>query len=284
MTIGITLGDPAGIGPEVIEAALKSGQLDPECHYRVIGTVPDDVVPGQASASSARAAWEAMEESVRLLQRGQIQAVATGPICKKALADLGYPYPGQTEFYADKLGVDNIAMMLTGPRLTVSLVTWHIPLMRVREHLSQAEIVRVARLTLAHCLKVGIDSPRIAIAGLNPHAGECGLLGAEEIELVIPAVTELENEWPGFSGPYPPDTLFFRAARGEFDAVVCLYHDQGLIPLKLLDFDQAVNVTLGLPQPRTSPDHGTAFDIAGQGRANPASMLAAIQLAARLVT
>ncbi len=281
--IGITLGDPAGIGPEVTAAALASGELDPECDYRVIGSCPG-ARPGKPDARGARAALEALEESAALLRSGGIAAVVTAPVCKASLADLGFPFPGQTEFYADRLGVEDFVMCLTGPRLTVGLVTIHEPLRRVPDLITPEGIIRTGRLLAEFLKRRGKACPRIAVAGLNPHAGEDGHMGTEDAAVIRPAVEELRRLLPDvvFSAPQPPDTLFYHAARGAWDAVLCMYHDQGLIPLKLLDFDSAVNVTLGLPHTRTSPDHGTAFDIAGQGKASATSMIAAINLAAEL--
>jgi 4-hydroxythreonine-4-phosphate dehydrogenase len=279
-TIGITLGDPAGVGPEIVAAALASGKLDPGITYRVIGST-SGARPGEPTDATARAARAALEESARLALRGEIDAVVTGPIHKFRMQRIGFEFPGQTEFFAARAGVKNFAMLLTGGALTVALVTAHVPLRAVAETLRGSEIVRVGRL-LERFLRQRIDrAPRIAVAGLNPHAGESGALGREEIEIIAPAVAELEQ--PTFTGPFSPDTVFFRAARGEFDGVLCMYHDQGLIPLKLHAFDEGVNVTLGLPFPRTSPDHGTAFEIAGKGIARPESMIAAIKLAAELV-
>jgi 4-hydroxythreonine-4-phosphate dehydrogenase len=281
--LGLTLGDAAGVGPEVVEAALASGRLDPRFSYRRIGKIPDGTIAGKPTAATARAAMAALDESVALLKSGVIAGVVTGPVSKHALAAVGFRHPGQTEFFADAFDEKNFAMLLTGRRLTVGLVTWHIPLAEVARHLSVAEIVRIGRLVRAFVLARGVVAPRLAVAGLNPHAGEGGMLGREEIEIISPAVDALREEFGSeFAGPFAPDTLFHRAVAGEFDAVVCLYHDQGLIPLKLLDFDNAVNVTLGLPIVRTSPDHGTAFDIAGRGLARADSLVAAANLAAEL--
>lgn len=282
--IGITLGDAAGIGPEVARAALASGQLDPGFDYQIIGSCPG-AVPGRPDEASARAAISALEDSVQLLNSGEIAAVVTAPISKDHLAGYGFDFPGQTEFYADRFGCRNFQMCLTGPHLTVGLVTIHEPLGSVPELLSTAGIVRHGILLADFCQRRGKPAPRIAVAGLNPHAGENGRMGREEITIIRPAVDAL-NLVAGpasFHGPLPPDTLFYQAARGQYDAVLCMYHDQGLIPLKLLDFDEAVNLTLGLPVVRTSPDHGTAFDIAGKGLASATSMTAAIRLAAELV-
>ena len=281
--IGITLGDAAGIGPEVTAAALASEKLDGRFDYRVIGHCPD-AVPGMPDEATARAAIGALEESVRLLQSGEIAAVVTSPISKDHLAGYGFNFPGQTEFYAARFHCQDFQMCLTGPHLTVGLVTIHEPLRSVPDLLTTAEIVKHGKLLAEFCQRRGKANPRIAVAGLNPHAGENGRMGMEEITIIKPAVEVLNLAGSGalFHGPLPPDTLFFHAARGQYDAVLCMYHDQGLIPLKLLDFDEAVNLTLGLPVVRTSPDHGTAFGIAGKDLANPASMTAAIQLAAEL--
>ena len=285
--IGITLGDPAGIGPEIVEAALSSGKLDARFEYRVIGE-RGNALAGEPSPDTARAAMAALEESAAMLRTGEIAGVVTGPIHKARMQAVGFEFPGQTEFFAKRADVENFAMCLTGGALTVALVTAHVPLREVAEILSPDEIVRVGKL-LAEFLKRRLGrSPRIAVAGLNPHAGESGTLGREEIEIIAPAMEAFENQKSEirnqkFSGPISPDTVFHRAVRGEFDGVLCMYHDQGLIPLKLHAFDEGVNVTLGLPVPRTSPDHGTAFEIAGKSIARPDSMIAAIRLAADLV-
>lgn len=285
--IGVTLGDPAGVGPEVVESALASGQLDTGFTYRVIGSRPPGVQPGQPTPETARAAWEALEVAAAGARSGEFAAVVTGPVCKRALYDVGFRYPGQTEFFADRCGVESFAMMLTGGRLTVALVSAHLPLREAVARLSAAEIVRVGGL-LAGFLRERLGRrARVAVAGLNPHAGEGGALGREELDLVAPAVARLRQDRGGFaefSGPHSPDTVFCQAVDGSFDGVLCLYHDQGLIPLKLHAFDEGVNVTLGLPIIRTSPDHGTAFGLAGRGAARPGSMIAALRLAAELAT
>lgn len=279
--IGLTTGDPAGIGPEIIAACLGSGQLPGHCDYRVLGPT-EGFTAGRPEPRSARAAWDALKEAGRLLHSGGIQGVVTGPVSKSDLQDAGFPFPGQTEFFASLAGVDDFAMCLTGGPLTVALATIHVPLRDVPTLLTSVEIVRVGRLLHGFLARRLGRPPRIAVAGLNPHAGEDGAFGDEEETVIGPAVEELAEEGE-FSGPWSPDTLFHRAAGGDFDGVLCMYHDQGLIPLKLLAFETGVNVTLGLPWPRTSPDHGTAFDIAGTGRANPSSMMAAIRLAAELL-
>ena len=285
--IGITSGDPAGIGPEIIRGALNSGKLPAGADYEVVGPL-DGFSLGKPDSAGALAARDALETAARRTLAGELDAVVTGPIHKARMYQIGFEFPGQTEFFAARCGVKNFAMLLTGGRLTVALVTTHIPLGEVATRLRRDEIVRVGRLLENFVIRRG--GQRIAVAGLNPHAGESGSLGREEIELIAPAIEELNHRPPitdhrllAFSGPCSPDTVFHRAVAGEFDAVLCMYHDQGLIPLKLHAFDQGVNVTLGLPFPRTSPDHGTAFEIAGKGIARPESMIAAIRLAAELI-
>jgi 4-hydroxythreonine-4-phosphate dehydrogenase len=296
--IGITLGDRAGIGPEIVELALKSDRVPKSAEYKIIGKYPD-CTPGDPTAETARAAAVALEEAVTLARRGELDAIVTGPIHKARMYEVGFKFPGQTEFFAERCGVKNFAMCLTGGKITVALVTTHIVLNEVPRALKQSEIVRVGLLLADFLSRRGsaktdqssslVRAPRIAVAGLNPHAGESGKLGREEIEIIAPAVAELNQSLltsheshPIFVGPHSPDTVFYRAIAGEFDAVLCMYHDQGLIPLKLHAFHGGVNVTLGLPFPRTSPDHGTAFEIAGKGLARPDSMIAAIDLAVKL--
>ncbi len=284
LSIAITLGDAAGVGPEIVRAALVSGELEEGVNYRVLGEVPG-AVAGVPTVVTAQAAKEALGEAVRLATAGEVAAVVTGPIHKARMREVGFDFPGQTEFFAARSGVGDFAMCLTGGSLTVALVTAHVPLREVADALRGEEIVRVGRLLAGFLRARGVARPRIAVAGLNPHAGESGLLGREEIEVIGPAIAVLRGqlgEGCEVEGPLSPDTVFFRAARGEFDGVLCMYHDQGLIPLKLQGFDEGVNVTLGLPFPRTSPDHGTAFEIAGRGLARPQSMIAAIRLAAQL--
>jgi 4-hydroxythreonine-4-phosphate dehydrogenase len=198
--------------------------------------------------------------------------------------EIGFNFPGQTEFFAERCGTKDFAMLLTGGKLTVGLVTVHIPLSEVASALRADEIVRVGRLLERFLRRRGIEKPRIAVAGLNPHAGESGAIGNEEHDIIEPAVRQLQSGFQSttIAGPFSPDTIFHHAANGEWDAVLCLYHDQGLIPLKLHAFHEGVNVTLGLPFPRTSPDHGTAFEIAGKNIARPDSLIAAINLAVEL--
>jgi 4-hydroxythreonine-4-phosphate dehydrogenase len=310
--IGITLGDCAGIGPEIVDLALKSRKIPDSAEYVTIGRQPN-CKPGEPTIETARAAAAALEEAVTLARRGELQAIVTGPVHKARMYESGFKFPGQTEFFAERCSVKNFAMCLTGGKITIALVTAHIPLSEVPRALKQSEILRVG-LLLADFVDrrarnlTGLTSQvpktemnedarsmgiRIAVAGLNPHAGESGKLGREEIDIIAPAVAALNSEIRNpknasparteiFSGPHSPDTVFHQAAEGEFDAVLCMYHDQGLIPLKLHAFDDGVNVTLGLPFPRTSPDHGTAFAIAGKNIARPGSMIAAINLAVQL--
>ena len=283
--IGITLGDCAGIGPEIVELALKSGRVPDSTEYVVLGRQPN-CKPGEPTPETARAAAAALEEAVTLARRGELEAIVTGPVHKARMYEIGFRFSGQTEFFAERCNVKDFAMCLTGGKLTVALVTAHVALCKVPRTLKQSEIVRVGQLLAEFLRSRGKTAPRIAVAGLNPHAGESGKLGVEEIEIIAPAVQELqsriEDRESKIVGPVSPDTVFHRAIEGEFDAVLCMYHDQGLIPLKLHAFHSGVNVTLGLPFPRTSPDHGTAFEIAGKGIARPDSMIAAINLAVKL--
>jgi 4-hydroxythreonine-4-phosphate dehydrogenase len=285
--IGITLGDQAGIGPEVVRAALASGRLPTDAEYSIIGPTVDCSL-GQPTTKTAEAAFAALEDAAQLALRGEIDAVVTAPINKARMYEIGFKFPGQTEFFADRCGTKNFAMLLTGGKLTVALVTVHLPLRKVVAALKTEEIVRVGLLLDDFLRRRGIVKPRIAVAGLNPHAGESGALGREEIEIIQPAVEQLNSPLVtrhsslAFAGPFSPDTIFHHAANGDWDAVLCMYHDQGLIPLKLHAFHEGVNVTLGLPFPRTSPDHGTAFDIAGKNIARPDSTIAAINRAVEL--
>jgi 4-hydroxythreonine-4-phosphate dehydrogenase len=283
--IGITLGDCAGIGPEIVDLALKSGRVSDSAEYVILGRQPN-CKPGEPTIETSRAAAAALEEAVTIVRRGEIHGIVTGPVHKARMYEAGFKFPGQTEFFAERCCIRNFAMCLTGGKLTVTLVTAHIPLRKVPRALKQSEIVRVGLLVSDFLQVRSLSAPRIAVAGLNPHAGESGKMGREEIDIITPAVQELqsriENGESRIVGPVSPDTVFHRAIEGEFDAVLCMYHDQGLIPLKLHAFHSGVNVTLGLQFPRTSPDHGTAFEIAGKGMARPDSMIAAINLAVEL--
>ena len=275
-----------GLVQKVVAAALDSGRLDTAFEYRVVGEQPVNVVPGQPTPATGRAAWDALEEAAARTLQGELAAVVTAPVCKANLYKLGFRYPGQTEFFAARCHVEDFAMVLTGGSMTVALLSTHLPLAEAVRQITRSEIVRVGRLLAAFLrLRLG-RSPRIAVAGVNPHAGEAGNLGREEIDIIAPAVGELQSlsdaGRASFTGPLPPDTVFYQAATGQWDGVLCMYHDQGLIPLKLHAFHEGVNVTIGLPIIRTSPDHGTAFGLAGKGLARPDSMIAAIRVAAEL--
>lgn len=280
--IAITLGDPAGIGPEVIDAALASDRLPSGIEWVVLGSRAG-IQAGKPDGLSARHALGALNQAASLLVDGSVDGVVTGPVSKDGLQKLGFDHPGQTEFFARALGVEEYGMLLTGDHLTVGLATIHEPLSRVPGLLDVEAICRIGRLSAQFLKARGHASPRIAVAGLNPHAGEMGRFGDEEQTIIAPAVHQLnESADATFTGPHVPDAVFREAMEGKHHAVIAMYHDQGLIPLKLLDFDNAVNVTLGLPHPRTSPDHGTAYDLAGKGLADPSSMIAAMRLAAEL--
>lgn len=286
-TILITPGDPAGVGPEIGRAALQDPTLDPEFHYEIVGGDTSAFTPGKPTREGARFALAALEYAAARVMARSAAAVVTGPIHKARMYETGFDFPGQTEFFAERASVRDFAMLLTGGGLTVALCTVHLPLRQAIQFLRTREIVRIGMLLGDHVRAGKPRGARIAVAGLNPHAGEDGQMGREEIELIGPAVETLRAAWSPrgveFSGPHAPDTIFWQARRGGYDAVLCMYHDQGLIPLKTLGFEEGVNVTLGLPFVRTSPDHGTAFALAGKGEASPASMVAAIKEATRLV-
>lgn len=295
--IALTCGDPAGIGPELIAAVIKDSgsaglriygpghwlaELGAEGH--VVGSADFRVLPGEPTEAGARVALEALEAAATACREGHCSAVVTGPVSKHAMARIGFSYPGQTEFFAERWGGEPV-MAFVGQELRVVLATWHCPLRAVPDVLEEeperlnravAEADRLARAA-------GIQHPRIAVCGLNPHAGEAGLMGHEEALFLTAQLEILRQDFPGLAGPLPGDTVFWRLRQGEFDVAVALYHDQGLAPLKTLEFDRAVNVTMGLPWVRTSPDHGTAFDKAGQGVADPTSLRHAIQVARNLV-
>jgi len=277
------MGDPAGIGPELVRYVGRS--LSRKIPLRLIG-LTSGIRPGKPSLKGAQLAKQALEESVRSLRAGEICAVVNGPVSKEWLGKVGFRFPGQTEFYAQAFGVksDDVTMMMIGPRLRIGLASTHLSLRQAVLGLRSKQIVRAGRHLGETLKKLGVARPRIAVCGLNPHAGENGKFGNEEKRVVQPAIRELRGK-TGFRifGPESPDAVFRRAWKGEFDGVVALYHDQGLIPAKLLDFDETVNVTAGLPVVRCSPDHGTAFTLAGKGKARPDSFLAAVHLARRLV-
>jgi len=240
-------------------------------------------MPGHPSVAGAHTSLDSLEIAVGLARSGSAAAVVTGPVAKEQLYAIGFSHPGQTEFVAERCGVSpgNVVMMLAGPTLRTVPVTTHLPLAEVAANLSSALIESRGRAALRGLQRnFGIAEPRLAIAGLNPHAGEGGQLGREEFEIIQPAIAALAAEGWRVTGPHPADTMFHTRARANYDAALCMYHDQALIPIKALHFEDAVNVTLGLPIVRTAPDHGTAFDIAGQDRADPRPMAAAIRMAA----
>lgn len=300
MRVAITCGDPAGVGPEIIarwlaSAAASGAQLiilGPRAWLDSLPTIagverhavgPDDfrATPGKPSDDGARVALAAMETAAAGCREGRFDTVVTGPVSKSALQRVGFTFPGQSEFFAARWG-GTPTMAFTGGKLRVLLATWHIPLRDVPAQLTREALERTVRHAVWLARAEGFAQPRVAVCGLNPHAGEDGLLGREEIDAINPWLAKLRGEFPGLSACLPGDTVFARMLRGEFDAIVAQYHDQGLAPLKAIDFDAAVNVTLGMPFIRTSPDHGTAFGIAGQGVAEISSFANAVQVAVRL--
>ena len=314
--IALTCGEPAGIGPEIAVAAKQllraevpffwigdPRHLPQGAQYQVIdrvaqvAQVPDHrlavlphvfaeaCAPGQPVLANAQGVIDVIARAVALVTAGKASAVCTAPINKKALKDgAAFAYPGHTEYLAALAGVDQVVMMLACPGLRVVPATIHIPLAAVPAALTAAKLEAVIRLTHAGLIRdFGISAPRLAVAGLNPHAGEGGAIGMEEREMIIPLLARLRADGFNLTGPMPGDTMFHASARAKYDAAICMYHDQALIPIKTIDFAGGVNVTLGLPFIRTSPDHGTAFDIAGKGVANPTSLIAALRMAADMV-
>jgi 4-hydroxythreonine-4-phosphate dehydrogenase len=281
--IALTVGDPAGIGPEVAAKAAADARVLAVCEP-IVYSPPDPArfTPGVLSAAAGRAAYDVLVRAVDDAKRGEVQAIATAPLNKEAFRLAGLEWSGHTDLLAHLTGAPHVAMMFHSDVLRVVLATVHIALADVPRMLTQSIVERTIALTARELPRFEKIAPRIAVAGLNPHAGEQGLFGREEIEVIGPAIEACRRCGVDVSGPWPADTVFVRARRGEFDVVVACYHDQGLIPVKLAAFGQAVNVTLGLPIIRTSVDHGTAFDIAGKGVADPESMIAAVLLAARL--
>jgi len=281
--VAITVGDPAGIGPEVARKAASALEVLDVCEP-VVYAPPDKIIfdPGVLSGAAGQAAHDVIIRAVADAVRGEVDAVATAPVNKEAFRLAGLPWSGHTDLLAHVTGAPHVAMMFYSDPLRVVLATVHLALADVPSALTQASLEATIALTAREMPRFGTPSPRIAVAGLNPHAGEHGLFGTEEQRVIAPAIAQCRARGANVAGPFPADTLFVRASRGEFDVVVACYHDQGLIPVKLLAFGRAVNVTLGLPIVRTSVDHGTAFDIAGQGVADPGSMIAAVLLAARL--
>ncbi len=297
------MGDPAGIGPEVVAAAFAAlgGRIGDRALrlvgdadvFRSCGDVPPEAIvstrahaarsPGKAEVTNAIATIEAVTLAVEMALKGEACAVTTAPVNKAVLMQAGFGFPGHTDYLAKLTGVPRAVMMLVGGQLRVIPLTVHIPIAEVPRAITASAIVETAEIALAALRRdFSISDPRLAIAGLNPHAGEEGVLGREETDVIGPAVAELKRRGHTVLGPLPADTMFHAEARARYDAALCMYHDQALIPIKTLSFWDGVNVTLGLPIVRTSPDHGTGFDIAGKGLADPRSMIAAIKLAAKI--
>ena len=279
--VGITVGDPAGIGPEIAAKAAADPRVLAACEPRVYDA-PGRFVTGALSADAGRAAYDAIVRAVHDTREGTIDAIATAPVNKAAFALAGLPWKGHTDLLAHLTGTPRVAMMFYAEPLRTVLATIHVPLAEVPGLLTRDLVEFTIDLTARELPRFGYPRPRIALAGVNPHAGEHGVIGREEDEVLAPAVVEARGRGIDITGPWPGDTVFGRAVRGEFDVVIACYHDQGLIPVKLLAFGRAVNVTLGLPIVRTSVDHGTAFDIAGRGIADHSSLVEAVLLASRL--
>jgi 4-hydroxythreonine-4-phosphate dehydrogenase len=285
--IGITVGDPSGIGPEISAKAAADPRVTAVCEPILFGPHAAGALraftPGELSAAAGRAAYDAIVEAVDAARAGHIDAIATAPINKEAFALAGLPWKGHTELLAHLTGRDKAVMMFYADELRVVLATVHVALREVPTLLTRELVDFIIDLTAAELPRFGCPRARIAVAGLNPHAGEHGVIGGEDEAVLRPAIEAARARGVEVSGPWPADTVFSRAVRREFDAVIACYHDQGLIPVKLIAFGRAVNVTLGLPIIRTSVDHGTAFDIAGKDAADPSSLVEAIRLAATLV-
>ncbi len=311
--IAITMGDPGGIGPEIALKAVsatihdyehilvgdravfketavmlrKNGTFLPFSLQDEISIIDSGSAKGftktSPSIEGGEAAYQAIVKATEIAMAGDVDAVATAPISKEGLNLAGHKWPGHTELMAHLTNTKDFAMMLMGGGLRVMLVTIHEPLSNVPKLITKASVLKTLHLAQKACELLTIKNPRIAVAGLNPHAGEAGLIGKEEAKIIIPAIEAAKAEGIPVTGPYPADSLFYKAYNGQFDLVVSMYHDQGLVPLKLLAFETGVNVTIGLPIVRTSPDHGSAFDIAWRGNANPMSMIQATRLAADLV-
>ncbi len=316
--LAITMGDPAGIGPEIIAKLYRNAQangaivigdvgaMQRACamiggiHVHEINSVSDaypahtvpvlqaGVVPknlrmGKVSAEAGLAAYTAITKAVELAQSGEIAGIVTAPIHKESLKLAGIREPGHTEILALKTGTSHFGMMLANDELRVMLVSIHVPLSQAIAMVTQQNVLNAIKLAYQGCKAFGVEQPRIAVAGLNPHAGENGQFGREEIDIINPAIAQAKSQGFNVQGAFSPDTIFMRARKGEFDCVVAQYHDQGLIPVKYLGVDNGVNVTIGLPFVRTSVDHGTAFDLAGTGEANESSLVYALRVAERMV-
>ncbi len=281
--IALTVGDPAGVGPELVEKAMREPAVLAVCEPVRYGPSPDDgFAPGVLSRDAGLAAYDAFVRAVGDAMAGRVDAVATAPVNKEAWAMAGLPWRGHTDLLAHLTGASSTAMMFYSRELRVVLATVHVALADVPRLVTRERLVEVIGLAARELPRFGYPAPRLALAGLNPHAGEHGVIGVEEDQVLRPAVEACRAAGILVQGPLPADTLFVRAMRGEFDAVIACYHDQGLVPIKMAAFGRAVNVTLGLPIIRTSVDHGTAFDIAGRGVADPGSLIEAVLLAARL--
>jgi len=286
--VGITVGDPAGIGPEIALKAASDARVLAACEPCIYGPHDPAVLtffsPGKTSAEAGRSAFDTIVRAVGDARTGKIDAIATAPINKEAFALAGLPWKGHTDLLAHLTETPRVAMMFYSEPLRVVLATVHVPLSQVPRLLTPDLVDFIIDLTARELPRFGYARPRIALAGLNPHAGEHGVIGGEDEAVLRPAIERARARAIDITGPWPGDTVFGRATRGEFDIVIAGYHDQGLIPVKLLAFGRAVNVTLGLPIVRTSVDHGTAFDIAGRGVADHSSLVEAVLLAAKLVT
>ncbi len=284
--LAVTIGDPAGVGPEIVaEAVARRDELGLPSFIVVGDIVSSTHKPGHPDAESAEAAMAALRKGLELVRSGEASGIVTGPVSKAQMASVDTGFIGQTEACADACGAarEDAVMMLAGPSLRTVPMTVHCPLFKVPTLLTKDLIVRRTRIVArALATDFGIAAPRIAVAGLNPHAGEDGRMGIEEIEVIAPAIAQLREEGIDATGPHPADTLFAPHKRDSYDVAIAMYHDQALVPLKTLDFDEGVNVTLGLPIVRTSPDHGTAFDIAGKGIASGNAMIAAIRMAGEI--
>jgi 4-hydroxythreonine-4-phosphate dehydrogenase len=319
--IAITLGDPAGVGPEIIIKAISSPEILAICTPIVIGdriaveealcildlpwkikniNSPEEsqsdketieiidmkflkkFITGKPDADNGKACAGYIRKAVELAVNKEVDAIVTAPISKESLNIAGLKWPGHTEMLAEFTATKDYAMMLAGGNIKVVLATIHTSLRSVPDLITKENVLKTIFLAKKACEMLGITNPKIAVAGLNPHAGENGMFGDEESKIIIPAIDEAKKQGTPVTGPYPPDTIFYKAYKGEIDIVVCMYHDQGLIPLKMVAFEQGVNITVGLPIIRTSPDHGTAYDIAWKGIANPSSMIEAIKMAVKL--
>jgi 4-hydroxythreonine-4-phosphate dehydrogenase len=281
--VAITVGDPAGIGPEIAAKAAADASVRAHCIPIIFAPDPPVTVRlGEPSAESGRAAHDVIAHAVAAARAREVEAIATAPISKLAFSKAGLPWKGHTDLLAELCQTSRYGMLFHSPRLMVLLATVHIPLTEVAALITRDRVLDMITLGAEWMPRFGHPQPRVAVAGLNPHAGEGGVLGHEDEQQIAPAVRAARAAGIDASGPWPGDTVFLRASRGEFDLVVACYHDQGLIPVKLLGFGKAVNVTIGLPIIRTSVDHGTAYDIAGRGTADPSSLIEAVLLAARL--